>query len=383
MPSDSGVTDKLTQQLTGGLQAKSDSEFEELKFFAALPKEKGSGLPDPQKPLGEIYLEVRSYAAEGAGLAKMAKSYLEPAMSGATIARWTIVDEDVDSMLERSEDAHIFSVEGMQRLIHRIKNLTKGAPLLLRPPWSLGTLVWLYKASFRTDSTNWPWLVWYLFALQGISLWWTRTIDIIVWEHEVKKGPSKTVFEYGAMIRKILRILGAYQYKAELVVSTLERVKNALSLSDPFASTLLYTFLFLFASLAQFILSFLPSGLGIFLLGFSILFPPWIKVYKDYKYGKNRKKKKDWIDMLIRELRTRFENFLNHVPDENELNHRHICKMQEIKEEKLPKEKSAPVPVEPKAGGAAAAPAAARGDDRKRNDPLDLARPASTPVESI
>uniref|UniRef100_A0A7S2X5S8 Uncharacterized protein n=1 Tax=Lotharella oceanica TaxID=641309 RepID=A0A7S2X5S8_9EUKA len=305
----------------------------------------------------------------------MAKSYLEPATSGATIARWTIVDQEVDAMLAEGEDAHVFSVEGMQRLIHRIKNLTKGAPLLLRPPWSLGTLVWLYKACFRTDSANWPWLLWYLFALQGIALWWTRTMDIIVWEHEVKTGPSKTVFEYGAMIRKILRILGAYQYKAELVVSTLERIKNALSLSDPFASTLLYTFLFLFASLAQFVQSFLPSGLGIFLIGFSILFPPWIKVYKDYMHGKNRKKKKDWVDMLIRELRMRFENFLNHVPDEIELNHRHICKMQEMKEEKLPREKSSPVEPTASAGLGGALP-----EQEGRDDGL---RAASTPVEVI
>eukprot|EP00465_Bigelowiella_longifila_P001674 CAMPEP_0185275740 /NCGR_PEP_ID=MMETSP1359-20130426/54643_1 /TAXON_ID=552665 /ORGANISM="Bigelowiella longifila, Strain CCMP242" /LENGTH=166 /DNA_ID=CAMNT_0027869189 /DNA_START=200 /DNA_END=700 /DNA_ORIENTATION=- len=157
----------------------------------------------------------------------------------------------------------------------------------------------------------------------------------LVWEHQVEKGKDKNIFEYGALVRKVLRIIGAYQYKAELIISALERFKNALSFGDPFASLLLYATLGLLCSLTQIIMSILPSGLPLFIIGISILSPPYIKIYSSKVMGieKKKKKKPDTIDRILKTMLSLAENFINHIPDQEELEHRYICAMQKPAEE--------------------------------------------------
>eukprot|EP00467_Chlorarachnion_reptans_P011657 CAMPEP_0114504492 /NCGR_PEP_ID=MMETSP0109-20121206/10256_1 /TAXON_ID=29199 /ORGANISM="Chlorarachnion reptans, Strain CCCM449" /LENGTH=762 /DNA_ID=CAMNT_0001682683 /DNA_START=61 /DNA_END=2349 /DNA_ORIENTATION=- len=341
LPNTAGIADILSQQI-GGVQAKSNVEAEERKFFPAVPKEKGSGLPKPEYPLGELRVKVKVHPSSD--VKDLAGSYVHPARSGATIVRWKEVDADVDEFLKDDEDTKVLSLEGVNRVIHRIKLLLKGPPLLMQPPYSLATIIWLYVACFRSSASKVPWLLWSLLAMQGLALAITRSYkDIIVWDADIVKQKSKTVFEYGALIRKILRILGAYQYKADLIVTFLERFKNVLSGGDPFATALLFSVLAAFCALAQTIISILPSGSPWFLIGLSILSPPYIKIYNRCM-RKEKKKKPDWIDKLRMTALTLAENFFNHIPDQNELAHRYICDMQRVKkanklETKMPESK--------------------------------------------
>mmetsp|Transcript_1071 Transcript_1071/g.1840 ORF Transcript_1071/g.1840 Transcript_1071/m.1840 type:complete len:899 (-) Transcript_1071:129-2825(-) len=325
LPQDVGVADILTSQL-GGVKAKADNDFEEKKFFPALPKDSGTGLIEPDTPMGDLQVEVIPYPAKG--ITGVASSFFQDIRSGASEVRWTEVDAEVEYFLEEDNEK-VLSVEGFNRLLHRIKLLTHGAPLLFTPPFSVGTIVWLYIACFRSSQPDIPWLILMLLALQGVALWCVRNLStIIVWEKDIKKGKAKSMFEYGAIVRKVLRIIGAYQYKAELVVSTLERVKNALSGADMFASMLLYTSLAILALAAQFVLSILPSGLPYFLIGIGILSGPYFKLYRRMRNIPKKKKGEDWLDRLLGYLLWKLENFFNHVPDGNEMAHRHICEMQ-------------------------------------------------------
>jgi len=336
LPQDAGVADILTQQL-GGVQAKTNIELQEKKFFQAIPKEKGSGLPEPRYPLGQVYIKLNAYSAEGGaavapnGLAALARSYVEPPKNGSAFVTWRLVDTDVDIMLAEEGDDKVLSVDGINRIIFRLKNLFKGPPLVMKPPFSIMTFIWLYYVCFRMTVTMVPWMIWTLLFIQGVSLYFTRDLsDTIIWESQIKKEKSKTVFEYGALVRKVLRIIGAYQYKAELVISTLERLKNVLSGGDVFATMFLFSVLAVLALVGQFIIAITPMGLPFFMIGFGILSGPYFKLLRKIR-GK-KKKKDDWVDVLLKILLFRTENFLNHVPDADEMAHRHICEMQKVTE---------------------------------------------------
>jgi len=331
LPQVQGMADIVTQHL-GGVQAKSNIAAEERKFYCALPKEKGSGLEMPAEGLGQIRVKIDVFPTIE-GMVGLAESYIHPPRSGAALVTWKEVDADVDDFLQDETSDKILSVEGVMRILHRIKRLTKGPPLLMQPPYSAATIIWLYFICFRSSSAGFPWLVVSLLVVEGASLWWTRNMKTtLVWEHQVEKGKDKNIFEYGALVRKMLRIIGAYQYKAELIISALERFKNALSFSDPFASLLLYTTLGLLCLLAQIIISVLPSGLPLFLIGVSILSPPYFKIYNKLM-RKEKKKKPDIIDRILKTMLTLAENFLNHIPDQEELEHHYICAMQKPVEE--------------------------------------------------
>jgi len=48
---------------------------------------------------------------------------------------------------------------------------------------------------------------------------------------------------------------------------------------------------------------------------------------------KKKKKKPDTIDRILKTMLSLAENFINHIPDQEELEHRYICAMQKPAEE--------------------------------------------------
>lgn len=339
LPGEAGVTSVLVNEL-GGWRAPQQSD--ERKYEQALPKEKGSGLPDPQAPLGEVRVRIRAAPVSDAGTAALYQSYLIPSSSGAPSVQFEALDRDVDDMLNDSEaESRVLSLEGIQRLIFRLKNLFGGSALL-RPPWSLATLAWLYWMCFRASASGAPWGFWTLLLLQGLSVWVRRDFSgTLVWESQVQTGRAKTLFERGAMLRRGLRVLGAFQYKLGVAVSLLERAKNAMSWADPTASVLLYAGLGGLCFVAQLLIAVLPRGLPAFALGLSVLAPPWVKLVRGRLGGKGSKGKggsgdsgnhaHDDMGKRIQRLAMQLgENYANHVPDAEELAHRRICEMQVV-----------------------------------------------------
>ena len=95
---------------------------------------------------------------------------------------------------------------------------------------------------FRASASGAPWGFWTLLLLQGLSVWKVEGLfgDPGVGAAGADWTGQNSLLERGAMLRRGLRVLGAFQYKLGVAVSLLERAKNAMSWADPTASVLLY-----------------------------------------------------------------------------------------------------------------------------------------------
>mmetsp|Transcript_5186 Transcript_5186/g.12590 ORF Transcript_5186/g.12590 Transcript_5186/m.12590 type:complete len:571 (-) Transcript_5186:169-1881(-) len=336
MPMKEALKDTVTQRIAG-IKAEGANEAEENKFYPALAKEKGTGLPDPDpdSPLGEIHLKIRAHALyQSQGL--VALSYLRPIRSLATEVRWKDVDKDAREYLEDEKNDKVLNFEGLMRIIDRIKLLIKGPPLFLKPPFSLATIVWLYIFCFKTSASQIPWVMFGLVTIEGVCLWLNRDPSkILIWESQVEKKEKKGLLELGGVLKKLLQTIGAYQHKIGLIVSTLERLKNVISFGDTIASLLFYAVLCFLCLVAQVVMALMPPGLPWFVVGLAILAPPYVKLHKRYMgetkiSNLEKKKHPDLIDRIRMNLLTFSENFLNHIPDQQEMVHRYICDQQII-----------------------------------------------------
>eukprot|EP00466_Bigelowiella_natans_P013499 jgi/Bigna1/88848/estExt_fgenesh1_pg.C_390064 len=207
--------------------------------------------------------------------------------------------------------------------------LIKGPPLVMPPPYSIPTMVWLYLACFWTSAPQVPWMMLALMGIEGASLFIRRDLsETLIWESEVQKKEKKGILELGGVLKKGLRLIGAYQYKLSLIVSALERAKNSISFADTLGSVMLYAALAFLCLVASILISMMPVGLPWFLVGAGALLPPYVKLYKLYMghskiCNAEKRKNPDFFDRFKMSALSLAENFLNHLPDQYELAHRY------------------------------------------------------------
>jgi len=306
MPMKETFKESVTQRLAG-VTSHAVAAAEENKFYPALPRERGTGLPDPETPLGHlrIKIDVHPYAAGSCSSHKeLATSYLQPSLSGATVVRWRDIDKDAKEYVADHNNDKVLNFDGVIRLVRRIKMLINGPPLLMKPPFSVATIVWLYFACFWASAPQVPWMVLALLAIEGACLFIDRDLsDTLIWESEVQKKEKKGILELGGVLKRLLRVIGAYQHKLSLIVCTLERVKSVVSFGDTVGSLMLYAALALLCLVASALISLMPPGLPWFVIGLGALLPPYIKIYKRYmghsKICKAEKRKNpDFVDRL-------------------------------------------------------------------------------------
>ncbi len=360
LPPDATLASATINQMGGWNPDKTPDH----KYKHGLPKDEDSCMtPAPDLGAIKVSISVAPAVLMASRSICLAKSYLSPPINGMQpLIDFRALKEDIDDILEdQTRDTETLSLEGVMRILFRIKEFF-GKPHILYPPYSLGTSVWLFWLSFYSRRSSLPWMIWVLLLMQGAAMWWTRSMkETVVFkgdrcssgdDNDSKVGGEKkhlTMFQKMGMVRKILRMLGVVQAKVEQWLSIAERAKHTLSFADSTASAIFFALLGVVCFVAQILIRLLPAGLPLFLLGVGILLPPWIKMYKMMKVQRARKesgsakegKNKDWLDLLLDRMLRIFENFLNHVPDYNELAHRHICKRQlDVEEEKKEERKT-------------------------------------------
>jgi len=298
MPLKETLKDTVAQKFAG-VRAQGVLESEEKKFLPALRTDEGTGLPNQKLNLGHLKIKVSVREANLTNLRtfsvikSIVMSYIRPQRSGAPVVRWREIAKGIPEFLNDEENDKVLHFEGVVRLIDRIKALVKGPPLILRPPFSIGTIVWLYIASFKVSSPQVPWMMLSLILLEGLSLWIDRDISqTLMWESQVEKKEKKGILELGGILKKNLLVIGVLQHKIHLLVTTIERIKNVISFGDSVGSIIFYIFVATLALLAQYIISILPPGLPWFLVGVAALIPPYIKLYK-YYFGYDKAKQKN------------------------------------------------------------------------------------------
>jgi len=283
MPMKGTLKESVAQRLAG-VTPNTVAAAEENKFYPALPRERGTGLPDPETPLGHLRIKIDVHPYSSGGPHKnLILSYLHAPRSGAAVVTWRDINKDAKDYVAEENNDKVLNFEGVLRLVSRIKMLIKGPPLVMRPPYSIATMVWLYLACFWTSAPQVPWMMLALMGIEGASLFIRRDLsETLIWESEVQKKEKKGILELGGVLKKGLRLIGAYQYKLSLIVSALERAKNSISFADTLGSVMLYAALAFLCLVASILISMMPVGLPWFLVGAGALLPPYVKLYKLY-----------------------------------------------------------------------------------------------------